>query len=125
MTALYGIEAAVPNVEDKEELNVHLVGVRRAELRHLIGWEILACRLPKLKRLRLHFIGDEATVGDFPKEFSYKGRDLQSERPNVEVKYFFPKPVLYQVERDWFFSLSAILSESIPLWKILCTYQNG
>ena len=99
LTVLHGLETAGTAkgpAEEQQELNIHLVGVRRAELRHLIGWEILACRLPRLRRLRLHFIGDEATVGDFPKEFSYKGRDLQNERPDVEVKYFFPKPELYQ-----------------------------
>ena len=75
---------------------MHLVGARRAELRHLQGWEILACRLPTLKRLKLVFIGAEATFEQMPEEFAYKGKELQEKRRGVEVLYSFPRPTLYQ-----------------------------
>lgn len=49
-----------------------------------------------MKKLNLIFIGDETPAKDFPKEFSYKGTDLQNNRKSLEVKYFFEPPQLYQ-----------------------------
>lgn len=83
-------------VEEAKELTLHLVGTRISEMRHLGGWEIIACRLPKLRRLRIVFVGLEAVTGDFPREFSYKGKDLQNERPEVEIKYHLEPPQTYQ-----------------------------
>lgn len=71
--------------------------MRRAELRNLTGWEIIPCRLPKLKTLHLCFIGDEAPTKEFPCYFTYKSKDLQAEQPMLEVHYHFENPMLYQV----------------------------
>ncbi len=82
----------------RQSLTVHLVGARRAELRHLAGWEMLACRLPSLKRLKLVFVGDEAECQGMPKRFSYRSRELQAGRKNLqEIAYEFTPPTLYQV----------------------------
>ncbi len=96
LSVLYGAEKACIGIENKELLTVHLVGVRRAEIRNLTGWEIIASRLPKLKELRLYFVGDEAEHLDLPAEFTYQGRHLQSERPQLRVRYFLEKRQLYQ-----------------------------
>jgi splicing suppressor protein 51 len=64
LTVLYGVEQAGlagGPVEEAESLTIHLVGARTAEMRHLVGWEIIALRLPKLKQLHVIFIGDEVT----------------------------------------------------------------
>jgi hypothetical protein len=52
--------------------------------------------LPKLKKLSIYFIGDEALLSDFPREFSYKGKDLQNGRENLEVVYHMAPPQMYQ-----------------------------
>ena len=100
LTVLFGLQAEglFENPIDKiSDLTIHLVGVRRAELRHVTGWEVIPSRLPNLKRLKLVFIGDESpTPKDFPKEFTYKSKDLQAERPGLEVRYFFEPPGFYQ-----------------------------
>ena len=72
------------------------VGVRFAEMRHFTGWEILAHRLPKLLNLTLVFIGDECPTGEFPKDFTYKSKDVQQERSkDLTIRYvLYPK--LYQ-----------------------------
>ncbi len=47
--------------------------------------------------LRIFFIGDESPAGTFPKEFSYKGKDLQNNRKNkLEIWYHFEPPQMYQ-----------------------------
>lgn len=46
-------------------------------MRHFIGWEIFCHRLPKLVKLTIVFIGDECPTGQFPKEFTYKSKDVQ------------------------------------------------
>ena len=61
-------------------LTIHLVGARIAEMRHLTGWEIIAHRLPKLKKLTFVFIGDECPLSEFPKDFTYKSKEIQTER---------------------------------------------
>lgn len=95
LTVLYGLEHADIEVQDRRSLTIHLVGVRRAELRHLVGWEIIASRLPKLQRLKLVFIGDEAVHKDLPKEFSYKSKNLQR-RKDLSIVYSMVPPMLYQ-----------------------------
>ncbi len=101
LTVLFGAERAGEEwIGSRESLTVHLVGARRAELRHLQGWEMVACRLPKLKRLKLVFVGDEAiTSRDMPEEFSFKGKDLQAERKGLDIVYSFPPPMLYQARK--------------------------
>ena len=62
LSVLYGIEQAGLSsgpVQEAESLTIHLVGARLAEMRHLVGWEIIALRLPNLKNLHIIFIGDE------------------------------------------------------------------
>ena len=105
LTVLFGAEKSCSSPSQSEgwlrsrsSLTVHLIGARRAELRHLAGWEILACRLPVLKRLKLVFVGSEAAdLPDLPREFTYKGKELQEKRKGIEVVYSFPPPTLYQV----------------------------
>ena len=58
-----------------------------AEVRHLVGWEVLAHRLPRLRRLHVVFIGDEVMSGDFPPTFTYKSSEAQSQRPDLEVRW--------------------------------------
>jgi len=68
LSVLYGVEQAGLSsgpVEEAESLTIHLVGARLAEMRHLVGWEIIALRLPKLKSLHIVFIGDEVSF-NFP-----------------------------------------------------------
>ena len=60
------------------------VGVRIAEMRHFTGWEIFCHRLPKLTKLTIVFIGDECPTGKFPKDFTYKSKDVQQ----VPTDYF-------------------------------------
>lgn len=99
LTVLYGVEqaglAGGVSVEEAESLTIHLVGARTAELRHLVGWEIIALRLTKLKKLHIVFIGDEVICGSFPPTFTFKSNEAQKERPMLEVKYTFEPPQLY------------------------------
>lgn len=49
LSVLYGLEqagglAGGVLVQEAKELTIHLVGTRIAEMRHLGGWEIIACR---------------------------------------------------------------------------------
>ena len=117
LSVLYGIEQAGLSsgpVQEAESLTIHLVGARLAEMRHLVGWEIIALRLPNLKNLHIIFIGDEVgfnlklkskelsnypqvATGSFPPTFTYKSCEAQKERPELEVKYTFEPPMLYQV----------------------------
>ena len=125
LSVLYGVEQAGLSsgpVEEVENLTIHLVGARLAEMRHLVGWEIIALRLPKLKSLHIVFIGDEVSsnfpssqpehftslnhkifkyfqvaTGSFPPTFTYKSCEAQKERPDLEVRYTFQPPMLYQV----------------------------
>lgn len=99
LTILYAAEQtglAEDTVDTATSLTVHLVGARIAELRHLVGWEIIALRLPKLERLHLVFVGDEVISGDFPPTFTFKSNEAQKERPDLEIKYTFEPPQLYQ-----------------------------
>jgi hypothetical protein len=96
LTVLYGMEMTDPALATRETLVVHLVGVRRAEVRHLIGWEIIACRLPQLKSLHLFFVGDESPAKEMPRTFSYIGKELEARRERLEVFYHFEPPQLYQ-----------------------------
>lgn len=99
LTILHGAEQAGladgKSIEEATSLTVHLVGARTAELRHLVGWEILALRLPNIKKLHIIFIGDEVITGAFPPTFTYKSSEAQKERPDLEVKYTFEPPKLY------------------------------
>lgn len=83
-------------VENAKSLTIHLVGARIAEVRHLIGWEILALRLPSLKKLHIVLIGDECMSGNFPPTFTYKSVDAQNKMPDLEIRYSFEPPQLYQ-----------------------------
>ena len=99
LTVLWGAEQAglaTGPVEEAEELTIHLVGARTAEIRHLVGWEIIALRLPKLSKLHIVFIGDEIITGSFPPTFTYKSFAAQKDKPELEVKYAFEPPMLYQ-----------------------------
>jgi len=99
LSILFGAEQAGLQggpVESATSLVVHLVGARVAEIRHLVGWEIIALRLPKLKLLELVFIGDEVACGNFPPSFAYKSNEAQKERPDLQVLYRFEPPQLYQ-----------------------------
>jgi len=99
LTVLWGAEQAglgTGPVEEATSLTIHLVGARTAEIRHLVGWEIIALRLPKLKRLHIVFIGDEVITGSFPPTFTYKSAAAQKDKPDLEVKYTFEPPMLYQ-----------------------------
>ena len=51
-------------------------------MRHFTGWEILCHRLPKLVKLTVVFIGDECPTGEFPKDFTYKSKDVQQVKWN-------------------------------------------
>ena len=42
------------------------------------------------------FIGDEIISGSFPPTFTFKSSEAQKERPDLEVKYTFEPPMLYQ-----------------------------
>ena len=82
LTTLFGAESAATfgpkniALEDMTEMTIHLVGTRLAEMRNLTGWEIIAHRLPQLKKLTIVFIGDECPLDEFPKDFTYKVRIL-------------------------------------------------
>ena len=60
---------------------------RIAEIRHLVGWEIIALRLPQLTTLHVVFIGDEVISGSFPSTFTYKSTEAQKERPDLTVRF--------------------------------------
>jgi len=99
LTVLFGAEQAglaSGPLEEATSLTIHLVGARTAEIRHLVGWEIIALRLPKLKKMHVVFIGDEIISGSFPPTFTFKSSEAQKERPDLEVKYTFEPPMLYQ-----------------------------
>ena len=53
-----GLEGGV-RVRDAQQLTVHVVGARTAESRDAMKWEILAARLPRLRRLNVVLIGPE------------------------------------------------------------------
>eukprot|EP00090_Calanus_glacialis_P027047 TRINITY_DN4255_c0_g1_i1.p1 TRINITY_DN4255_c0_g1~~TRINITY_DN4255_c0_g1_i1.p1 ORF type:complete len:575 (-),score=153.79 TRINITY_DN4255_c0_g1_i1:116-1840(-) len=99
LTVLFGAEQAglaSGPIEDAEKLTIHLVGARTAEIRHLVGWEIIALRLPKLRKLHVVFIGDEVISGAFPPTFTFKSNEAQKDKPDLQVKYTFEPPTLYQ-----------------------------
>lgn len=47
------------HVADAQQLTVHVVGARLAESRDAMKWEILATRLPRLRRLNVVLVGPE------------------------------------------------------------------
>ncbi|XP_023331908.1 uncharacterized protein LOC111704027 [Eurytemora carolleeae] len=99
LTILYAAEQAglaQGDIQSVSSLTIHLVGARVAEIRHLVGWEIIALRLPNLETLNLVFIGDEVVTGTFPPTFSYRSNEAQKDRPNLMVNYSFAPPQLYQ-----------------------------
>lgn len=99
LTVLWGAEQAGLSdgpIQEATSLTIHLVGARTAEIRHLVGWEIIALRLPKLKKMHIVFIGDEVITGSFPPIFNYKSAAAQKEKPELEMKYTFEPPMLYQ-----------------------------
>ena len=98
LTVLYGAQHAINDLEHRDTLTIHLLGARRAEFRHLGGWDILGAQLPNIKRLKLIFIGDEIEMQQFPGQFKYKGKELQKERAALETWFHFEPPSLYQ---DW------------------------
>eukprot|EP00094_Tigriopus_californicus_P001703 TCALIF_01648-PA protein Name:"Protein of unknown function" AED:0.01 eAED:0.10 QI:51/0.5/0.66/1/1/1/3/0/582 len=107
-----------------ESLTIHIVGTRIAELRHLNGWEIIACRLPKLRQLNLVFIGDETVASEFPPRFTYKGKELQAQRKNLTIDYYLEPPCLYQayLKRDSFIDPDMIVAldcgfKFYPTWR--------
>ena len=90
LTILYAAEQAglaQGDIQSVSSLTIHLVGARVAEIRHLVGWEIIALRLPNLETLNLVFIGDEVVTGTFPPTFSYRSNEAQKDRPNLMVNY--------------------------------------
>jgi len=101
LTTLFGAECAgtfgPKNIalEDMTEMTIHLVGTRLAEMRNLTGWEIIAHRLPQLKNLTIVFIGDECPLDEFPKDFTYKSKELQTERADLTIRYMM-FPMFYQ-----------------------------
>lgn len=99
LTTLFGAEAAgqirgVP-LEKLRALTIHLVGSRVAEMRFLAGWEIIAHRLPALRALNVVFIGDECPLQEFPKDFTFKSKDMQADRKDLTIRYLLV-PHLYQ-----------------------------
>ncbi|XP_023323946.1 putative protein MSS51 homolog, mitochondrial [Eurytemora carolleeae] len=61
-TVLYSAERAGLScgpVQDQEELIIHLVGARKAEVEMAKSWLLLPARLPNLRRLKLVLIGPE------------------------------------------------------------------
>ena len=54
------------------------------------------CRLPKLRKLHVVFIGDEIISGAFPPTFNFKSNEAQKDKPDLQVKYTFEPPTLYQ-----------------------------
>ena len=67
-------------LQDAQVITIHLVGVRLAEFRNVMGWEIIAHELPELKHLNLVFIGDECPLADLPRDFTYKSKEIQQNR---------------------------------------------
>ena len=59
LTALYGAQKADPNIFDKENFVIHVVGARQAEIIDVTRWELFLLELPKLKTLTVVFIGPE------------------------------------------------------------------
>ena len=98
LTVLYGAEKSDIDVQDASQLVVHVLGARRAEIRHISGWDVIATRLPRLRLLKLVFIGDESESEELnlPQEFSYKSKELQVARPELKVVYRFEPRMLYQ-----------------------------
>ena len=75
--------------QDAQALTIHLVGVRLAEFRNVMGWEIIAHELPQLKHLTLVFIGDECPLAELPRDFTYKSKEIQASRKvdDLRIRY--------------------------------------
>ena len=72
-------------LQDAQAITIHLVGVRLAEFRNVIGWEIIAHELPELKHLNLVFIGDECPLAELPRDFTYKSKEIQQYRTKYRI----------------------------------------
>ena len=46
--------------------------------------------------MHIIFIGDEVITGSFPPTFTFKSAAAQKDKPELEVKYTFEPPMLYQ-----------------------------
>ena len=46
--------------------------------------------------MHIVFIGDEVITGSFPPTFTYKSAAAQKDKPELEMKYTFEPPMLYQ-----------------------------
>merc|ERR1712038_1836522 len=98
-TTFKPLPASIESLFEKEVgklVSNKLPGYQESEMRHLVGWEIIALRLPNIKSLHIVFIGDEVATGSFPPTFTYKSCEAQKERPDLEVRYTFQPPMLYQ-----------------------------
>ena len=49
----------IEEVSSREDLTIHVVGARAAEIQDVTIWEILPLRLPNLKHLTVVFVGPE------------------------------------------------------------------
>lgn len=59
-----------------------------AEFRNVVGWEMVAHRLPKLNKMTLVFIGDEVPLAELPKDFKYKSKQIQKGRnDDINIRY--------------------------------------
>jgi len=94
LTTLFGMQNAMmpdgSHIKDAQALTIHLVGVRLAEFRNVMGWEIIAHELPQLKHLTLVFIGDECPLAELPRDFTYKSKEIQQNRTNsaeLRIRY--------------------------------------
>lgn len=94
LTTLFGMQnGMMPNcipIKDAQSITIHLVGVRVAEFRNVLGWEILAHELPNLKHLNLVFIGDECPLAELPRDFTYKSKEIQQNRgdsDDLRIRY--------------------------------------
>ena len=90
LTTLFGMQMAMmPDrtpISEAQSITIHLVGVRVAEFRNVLGWEIIAHELPNLKHLNLVFIGDECPLAELPRDFTYKSKEIQQSRKSDELR---------------------------------------
>lgn len=94
LTTLFGMQHAMMpkgiSINEAQSITIHLVGVRVAEFRNVVGWEILAQELPNLKNLNLIFIGDECPLAELPRDFTYKSKEIQQSRQesdDLRIRY--------------------------------------
>lgn len=91
LTTLFGMQmAGMPDrsdIKDAQSITIHLVGVRLAEFRNVVGWELIAHELPNLKHMTLVFVGDEVPLADLPRDFTYKSKEIQTKRKADELRF--------------------------------------